>query len=440
MVQNNKIDKSLPFFYVILTLLVVVAPLAGGAALVILAMLVFCAALLVLKPSGMFILLMGLFPFANIFKLNPTSSSMLTICELVLCGYIIVVNGILKSTLKFRAMFLFSWLIFVFYLFVVPGGSGGLLPIVKMAVKLMLLYLFFNYEKDKEAQENTTRTMAFVLGISMVLMMTLSQIEPYREKVIDYLRIVQYGGGTEEVRNGGLLNDPNYCSLAIMATLTFLTVLYYFKKINWVYWLLAVPLFIFGFSTYSKSYLLCASSFALLLLLYVLFPRHKGMAVLVMIAAGVGVSMAVSGRIDAINLILDRFESTDITTGRSDLNAAYINYIFNDIKVFMVGKGYNTQTFGTLNNVHNLYIETLFQLGIIGFILFVTVISSCLPRKRNKTKLVNYFPALFVIVMYMALAGLNSYELIYYILIAAGSVLYISDERFVSDYKEVEQA
>ena len=438
MVQNNKKDR-LPFFYVILTLLVVASPLVGGAALVIMAMLVFCVALLTMKPSNMFVLLMGLFPFANIFKLSPTSSSMLTICELVLCVYFVIVNGLLKNTLKFRVVFLIPWMVFVCYLMAVPGGSGGMLPIVKIAVKLMLLYFFFNYEEDNRVQEDTVRKMAYLLGISMVLMMTLSQIEPYREKVLDYLRIVQYGAGTEKIRNGGLLNDPNYCSLAIMATLTFLTVLYYFKQINWAYWLLAVPLFLFGFSTYSKSYLLCASAFAILLLLYVLFPRHKGMAVLAMIAAGIGLAMAASGKIEAINLILERFESTDITTGRSGLNSAYLDYIWSNVKVLVLGNGYNTQTFGTLNNVHNLYIESLFQLGVVGLVLLVAVIFSCFPKLQRKPKLVNYFPALFVLIMYMALAGLNSYELMYYIMIAAGSVLYISDKRLTFKSKEVEQ-
>ena len=80
-----------------------------------------------------------------------------------------------------------------------------------------------------------------------------------------------------------------------------------------------------------------------------------------------------------------------------------------------------------MNNVHNLYIEILFRLGIIGGLLFIITIINCFPKKHTKCKLVNYLPTIFMLVMYMALAGMNDYGLFYYILLSGVSVLYIRD-------------
>lgn len=435
MVKDRVYNRRLLFFYIAMLLLIVTAPFFGGKVFILAATALFCGALLVLKIPSMYVLLLGLFPFANIFKLSPTSSSMLTICELILCVYIVLVHGVLGGKMRIKTSFVVLWILFIGYIAFVPGVRGGVLPVVKMAVRLLLLYTFFQLEYEAEFREKTIRMMVYVLGFSMVLMMALSKWELYLDKVVGYLRIVQYGQGASVVRNGGLMDDPNYCSLAIMATLTILTVMYYYKQIGWHYWLLAVPLFLFGFSTYSKSYLLCAVIFVVMLLVYVLFPRHKGMALLVLIAAAVGTALALKGEIEVIDMILDRFDEKDITTGRSALNNVYVNHIFGNLNVLVFGSGYNVQTFGMHNNVHNLYIETLFQLGFFGASLLLSVILSCFPKKHNRTKMVNYLPPLFILVMYTALAGLNSYELVYYIMIMVCSVFFVSERKTNTGYQ-----
>ena len=69
-----------------------------------------------------------------------------------------------------------------------------------------------------------------------------------------------------------------------------------------------------------------------------------------------------------------------------------------------------------------LNVPLAFAVGI-GSLFFVIAVIGCFPKRRTKFKLVNYIPAIFITVMYMALAGMDSYGLFYYILLAGVSAL-----------------
>ena len=270
-------------------------------------------------------------------------------------------------------------------------------------------------------------------------MMLLSQNSTYMDAVSEYLRIVQYDTSRTLIRNGGLMDDPNYCSLSIMVSLTFLTVLYYYKLVKNEYWLFVVPLFLLGFTTYSKSYFLTAAVFLIILLLIVLFPRYKGWATVLCIAIVIAVSAVFSGKIEIINRILQRFDTASTYLGRNELNEIYLNYIGNNMKVLFFGAGFDISVLsGMKNTVHNIYIEMLFKLGIIGSLFFVITVFGCFPRMNSKCKTVNYLPAIFIAVMYMALAGLDSYGLFYYLLLAGAAILLINDNSLGSKTLEHE--
>ena len=205
-------------------------------------------------------------------------------------------------------------------------------------------------------------------------------------------------------------------------SLALLCVLYYYKEINLEFWVFLGFLIPLGFSTYSKSYFLCIAMLILFLILFVLFPKHKGWALISVVTVAVIVSMILNGKIAAINVIFERFEAGDLTTGRADLNDFYLNYLWSNPQVLFFGEGINAdRAIGAWNNVHNIYIESLFKLGIVGSLLYLSaLLISTRIKKTNvsKRKFVNFFPMIFLLILYYALAGITMYELPFYLSIA----------------------
>lgn len=416
--------------YVLSILSIIIAPLAGKI-LIIFAALLFAVSLISLPDIYGYGLLYGLFPFANIFKLSPGTTSFLTICEIMLLMKIFLELLLKRKPIKCNVVLLFGLTLTVLHI-VLFSTQIDYLNIIKLIVRFLLMAYFLRSISSHNEGMWTIKLIGYCFSISMLIMMLLSQNSTYMDAVSSYLRIVQYDTSGSLIRNGGLLDDPNYCSLAIMVSLTFMTVLYYYKLVNYKYWLLVVPLFLLGFTTYSKSYLLTAAVFLIILLLLVLFPRYKGWATVLCIAIAVAASAIYGGQIEIINRIFLRFDTAGIYTGRDELNEIYMTYILNDTKVLFFGEGFDATTLpGVKNTVHNLYIEMLFKFGVIGSLIFLVAVFSCFPKKRTKSKTINYLPAIFMAVMYMALAGVDSYGLFYYMMIAGASILQIRDIKEV---------
>ncbi len=414
--------------YILSVLSIIIAPLAGKV-FAFISVLFFILSLVLFPNQYAYILLYSFFPFANIFKLSPETMSFLTVCEMLLLIKIIFDVLLKRKTIRFSVALPVGLALTIVHI-VLFSTKIDYLNVVKLIARVLLIAYYLRAIIREDDSMQLAKMMGCYFSASMLLMMLLSQSNAYMDTVSAYLRIVQFDASGEIVRNGGLLDDPNYCSLAIMASLTFLTVLYYYKLIKFKYWLLAVPLFLLGFTTYSKSYFLTAIAFLAALLLLILFPKHKVLAVILCIILGVVASAVYSGQVEIINRILSRFNTENIYTGRDRLNQIYLNYIFESTKVLLFGEGFDATVLSyAQNNVHNLYIEMLFRLGIFGSLLLLITIKFCFPKKHAKSRLVNYIPALFVLTMYMALAGMDSYGLFYYILLAGVSILYINDKK-----------
>lgn len=392
--------------------------------LVFVALCLFVLSILLLPNIYSYSLLFGLFPFANIFKLSPNSMSFFTVSEILLLSGIIIEHIIIKKKIKFD-IFLVVALVFMMMQIVFFSKEIDLSSIIKLVVRIGLVAYYFKYIMSSKCEMSDITSVAYCFSFSMLLMMFLSLITPFRDAVLDYLRVVQYGNNIDLLRNCGLLDDPNYCSLAIMMSLTFMTVLFYYEKLKVEYWILAVPLFLIGFTTYSKSYFLMSVLFLLILFFFVLVPKYKNLAVIFFVVVTYAVLAIIDGNIEIVNNIFLRFDSNDITTGRSALNEIYINFILDDVKVLLFGEGFDVRALPRTNNVHNLFIEMLFRLGIVGSLLFFVIIISFFSKKCLKSKFINYVPVIFMFIMYMALAGLDSYGLFYYILLSGISILQI---------------
>lgn len=135
-------------------------------------------------------------------------------------------------------------------------------------------------------------------------------------------------------------------------------------------------------------------------------------------------------------MILARFSGGDFTTGRMKLNRDYLQYIFEHAKVLFFGDGISADRFsGAGNNVHCLYIELLYKLGVVGTFLYCGTLSAALsqPRKQLHRPFANYLPLAFFLVIFAFLAALVNYALPFYIIIVAAAYNYTDSDTEEED-------
>ena len=420
-------NKKAYFFAITIVALIVASPYIGAIANYA-ALVLFVVSACSLQKIDLYIILFAIFPFANIFKASAESMSFLTICEIIM--FILVFADFLSKKITVKASFMGAVFLFFAYLLIMGLDDFSFSIFSKMIVRPFILYSLFNSKADYEKKKAVTIGLTYMLALSMILMLFLTLNSSFMERIVDYLRVVQMQNGLRQLtRNGGLFDDPNYCSLAIMMTLSLLAVLYYSKQIGTVHWLLAIPLIVMGFTTYSKSYFLCIIAYAILMVLLVLIPKHRGWDIVAIIALFYIGYAVMSGSVEVVNLILRRFENGDITTGRNDIAEAYLEYLNeNPMKLFF-GNGIAIHQITGMNNVHNLFIECLYKIGIVGSILYCFIIRCSMYTGGTSKKLVAYLPTIFMLVMYMALAGLVTFELLYYLIICGVAVKYTGSEK-----------
>lgn len=401
--------------WLLLILLISVGVLTTGL-LSLVAFVIFGCFVLFSPANDTYSLLFGLLPFANIFKYQSGATSFFTICELL-----VVLVAIFKCK-KIKTTFIFSILIFASYMLVSNLSNLNILIIVKVLLGFCLIY-FITSNVKKEDVVN----IAYLISASTIIMLLLSANNSYFAHIKPYLNDLNYvvdssGHASEIVRLSGFLGDPNYCGVLIIISVALLCVLYYYKKIKTEFWGFLAFLVPLGFLTYSKSYFLCISVLVLFLILFVLFPKHKGWAIVSVLAVIVVISMALSGKIEVFNVVLTRFSTGDIMSGRSELNDLYMTYILKNPSVLFFGEGIATDRISDAsNNVHNLYIESLFKLGVLGCLIYVFALFTSMNSPKKSTerrKLVNIFPLMFFVILFYALAGITAYELPFYLSIS----------------------
>lgn len=384
--------------------------------------LLFFAAFRFLQAEEIFAWLFGLLPFANIFKLSTTSMSIFTICEIGAVIYLL-----LKKRLKASQFMLLIALIA--YLIISSLSNPNLFTVVKVAAGFLLI----GFGVSVLTQDGLKQT-ALMLSLSTIAMLILSTNRKYLSYVEKYFTDLDYyidstGRATDTLRISGFFGDPNYCAVLIVLVLSLLSVLYYYKAIGTEFWLHAAFLVPLGFLTYSKSYFLCIVLFLIMLILFVLLPKHKGWALISLVGIGGAVLLVANGKIEAINMIFARFSQGNLTTGRTALNQAYLQYIWDNTKVLFFGDGISADRFsGARNNVHCLYIEILYKLGIVGTGLYCATLVAVLSNAKKSVErhLVNYFPLMFFLLMFGFLAGVVNYALPFYIIIVALTFNYTS--------------
>lgn len=352
-----------------------------------------------------------LMSFANIFKLNPASTSLFTVIEL----YVVLLMLWRRPSFKAKELLVLVLLAISVLFGVLFSSNLQILLSIKFIAAMLLIMGFKNTDYQKELPNYIS---LFILGLLLSSAIAyfgdgFFPIDLYFNR--DYVVDSNWQGSfrTDTVRFSGLNADPNYYSINIYIGIIGALILNNkgaFKNKLWVY-LGVIALFLFGVQTVSKSFALML--FIIVLYLFFVSAKNKnwGMVIVLLAFTIMVIILALTQKVEIINTMIERiansFDKNDITTGRTSIWESYFDYLSQNPKLMLFGAGFG-YGFGGLVAAHNTYLESIASLGIIGSILLIITIAVLfIPDKRFKRGLDNYSIVLVIFIMYFFLSMLT---------------------------------
>ncbi len=376
---------------------------------------------LILDDKSLFCLLIFLFPFAPVFKISGISTSLFTIVEFIALIKLFVTNKKIKA----------SFFIFIFgYIFlccITINGIGGALEIAKIILAFSLVYFFAqNYKEEDFKLFFTFYLLAIFTSTAMGLFRGVIPRLTELTGVASATYIGNYNEGTltTSIRFSGLNHDPNYYSAMLLpaVVVTFQSLFLDKKNKRIINIILFGIISLLGFLTLSKSFILVYAVIVGLIMLTQIKKRPFLVLFLILLIAGViiidplGVFSKLLLRFDDVHGVRDL---NTLTTGRLNIWKMYISEITKSKFRMFFGYGIDADYVnGTAT--HNLYIEGIYKLGIIGLVLFAAYYTVIFVshRKKGHTRLVNILPLICILAMHFFLAGFVGYELPIYLMIS----------------------
>lgn len=359
-------------------------------------------------------------------------------CVLASVSYIFVSTGIVS---------LLSWLSIV----------AALWGIIKMGVRaapsFALLVILLNYMLFRMQGEVNT----FVLSVSQLILMFVLLTNQREEGIVYCMKgfclsvivsslyammfrntsQINYLLGNEIeaywkssfTRFRGLFRDPNYYMTMVAAAIALLAVLYLNKYLSQKAFATgAGALMFFGALTYSKTFLVVLMVFCILFVA-MLFSRKKYilgiMCVFIFLIAGIILSRTI------LAVTIYRFTSTDnlyeLTTGRSELIAEYLQEITKSAGNLFFGAGLSAEILG--RGTHNLFLEIVYYYGLIGFgimIAYIVTLIQLIGQRfekavRRRSGILKYAVLLIFLLLFSTLQGLRfsiTYVILYLSILA----------------------
>lgn len=363
---------------------------------------------LFLNTKYCFCLLMFLMPFGLVYKINGVNTSFFTILELLVELIVIYRMRIFKKSNVIAIIFpliYFSIIMGTYYF-----------SIFKILATLLLIYLFIANYKIYDL-----KTYIMYFAVSLILSSIIGLFKENINGLLSYYTDLNYEwiNGVYKIRFSGLFNDPNYYTIAIITAL--LVLIFVKKTMNMstlIYFLLYIALSIFGFLTYSKSFLIMY-----ILILFTTFyfnildKRFNFLAIEIVFIIMI-IFLIVYGRIPIINDFLYRFtNSQGLTTGRDLIWKRYIEKINSNFKNILFGCGLDAEYVGG-KATHNMYLELIYYSGFVGMTIYLASIFFIIfsNTNRRKIKLLNIIPMIMIFSMYFFLSAFLNYAFPFYMI------------------------
>lgn len=379
-----------------------------------------CAVFMVMCKDEEFVpFLFFILPFAPIFKLSSGGTSCFTyITILYVCLYFIRMNWEIN---KNDAVVI----LLVFYVIACEciSQTVNLIRTVKFANNLLLIAIFTNIDHPKW---HRSIFISYILGF--IFSGLLSAFASNYLPISDYVttKVEFFPGGASIERFAGLYNDPNYFSINVIISLCLITNMLRRNEISSIAALgFSLILIFFVAKTGSKSALLMLAFPTVICIWNSIRDKRVGMIVFISTAIVVGIYLAQSDRITIFENTLNRLESGKsggverITSGRYDIWKSFIEYFEQFPFKTLIGNGVGIFYLDGRAS-HNTYIDLIYQLGIVGTVLYCYIIVRYFKKTKriSRRNINNYAVTICIVLMYAFLSQLQEFDLPFQITLA----------------------
>ena len=206
-----------------------------------------------------------------------------------------------------------------------------------------------------------------------------------------------------------LQTNANNIGLYSIAAISISFALWYYKKIPiWLLVLIAIPSFIVGINSFSRTWALCLVLFGFL---FLLFRRGKSFAPIVVLAVAIiGVYFFFTNYSSkALEVFIQRFSGDNTAGGRTTLFTAYNDWMFTNTWSLIVGVGAQTykEVTNLMNSTHNAFQQILLAYGLPGLAFFLYLFYKCIKKWHTPKERMVYMPLIVVLVFLQSLQFLN---------------------------------
>lgn len=186
-----------------------------------------------------------------------------------------------------------------------------------------------------------------------------------------------------------VFKDPNYYMSMLVAGISLQLKLYHCGYIRGlVFWTVSLAMVLFGVLTYSKTFFL---ALVLLVAIFVAwqFWNRKLLRGILYVALIIGCgSYLIFSPSSPFAVVMSRLAGatnlSELTTGRTDVFAAYRDIITQDAKTFLLGCGLAASSLA--KDPHNLFLEITYYTGVIGLALFLLMGFALAKSARRQAK------------------------------------------------------
>ena len=274
-----------------------------------------------------------------------------------------------------------------------------------------LFLIFFIGGSNDSRSDESMNALSFCLGtvvMIVIIMMNFNQLvgDDFMEGSVRIGNVTEYLG--KETMT--LRTNPNNIALYSIAAISISFALWYYKTIPvWALIVLALPSFLGGVYSLSRTWMLSIALFALLFYIMRSSQKRKSSFLLILVAV-----VAVFYFFTTMNTsVLEAFDTRfggDSTAGyRTSLFMAYHNWMLDNPWALLFGTGaipYRevTQLF---NSTHNSLQQIFISYGIPGLLLFIYLIVLLIKRWRVPGERMAYVPIIVIGFFLQSLQFLN---------------------------------
>lgn len=267
-------------------------------------------------------------------------------------------------------------------------------------IMFLFMLVFFPIYLANEANRLSFKECVAFFSVGVILSCVMSLALAENSNMSEYITVANTDV-VNATRACGFVGDGNGFAAQILAALAcVLSFQYVYPKNKIFYLLVAFGLFACGLMTVSKMFLIVSVIVFAIWFVGTLSKPDAVIRNIVIFAVSGAVLTAVvaSGVFDyQIDIYVRRFmladnSVSDLTTGRSDIWAAYLQYIGSDFFRLLFGDGFGERYLyvsAVARDVspHNTIIEVIYRFGLIGFGLcigwFVTTIMEVIGKPRK---------------------------------------------------------